>query len=216
MARPRTPLLTEARIVAAALALVDAEGLAALSTRRLAAELGVSGPSLYNHVAAKDELVEAVVDAVIATVDVSALGRDPWPDALRDWSRSYRAALLAHPHVVPALAHAPGRRPHGLRMADAVFGALVDAGWPPAEATRIGALMRYLVIGSALGSFALGFPDDATVYAAAEYPHLGQAHLLSEHRRAVDDGAFELGLTTLLTGLTLRYQSRGEERCAEE
>ncbi|WP_217146263.1 TetR/AcrR family transcriptional regulator, partial [Streptomyces sp. AC627_RSS907] len=49
MARPRKPLLSRERIVTAALALVDAEGLQAVSTRRLAAELGVSGPSLYNH-----------------------------------------------------------------------------------------------------------------------------------------------------------------------
>ena len=72
MARPRTPLLSRDGIVAAALALVDAEGLEALSTRRLAAELGVSGPSLYNHVATKDELIDAVVDSVLAGVDVSA------------------------------------------------------------------------------------------------------------------------------------------------
>ena len=74
MARPRTPLLSRDGIVAAALALVDAEGLEALSTRRLAAELGVSGPSLYNHVATKDELIDAVVDSVVAGVDVSAFG----------------------------------------------------------------------------------------------------------------------------------------------
>uniref|UniRef100_UPI00189226D4 TetR family transcriptional regulator n=1 Tax=Catenulispora rubra TaxID=280293 RepID=UPI00189226D4 len=74
MARPRTPLLSRDGIIAAALALVDAEGLEALSTRRLAAELGVSGPSLYNHVATKDELIDAVVDCVVAGVDVSAFG----------------------------------------------------------------------------------------------------------------------------------------------
>jgi AcrR family transcriptional regulator len=49
MPRPRTPLLSVGRIVETALTLIDAEGPAALSTRRLAAELGVSGPSLYNH-----------------------------------------------------------------------------------------------------------------------------------------------------------------------
>ena len=45
-------------------------------------------------------------------------------------------------------------------MADAVYGGLVAAGWPPARATHIGALMRYLVAGSALGSFARGFVPD--------------------------------------------------------
>src|SRR5438034_8475951 len=102
MARPRKPLLSRERIVTTALALIDAEGLAALSTRRLAAELGVSGPSLYNHFTTKDELLDAVADTIIAQVDVSALatGTD-WRTGLLDWARSYRAALAAHPHIVP-------------------------------------------------------------------------------------------------------------------
>ncbi|WP_377268639.1 TetR/AcrR family transcriptional regulator C-terminal domain-containing protein [Peterkaempfera sp. SMS 1(5)a] len=205
MARPRNPLLNRERIVTAALELVDGEGLAALSTRRLAAGLGVSGPSLYNHFPTKDALLDAVVDTVLGEVDLSMLGRDPWPEALRDWARSYRAALAAHPNLVPVLAHGPGRRANALRLADAVFGALVDAGWPRGEATRIGALMRYLVFGSALGSFAGGFVDDQQVY-TADYPRLGQAHLLAEHQRAIDEGAFETGLAALIEGLALRFE----------
>ena len=205
MARPRTPLLSRERIVTAALALVDAEGLAALSTRRLATGLSVSGPSLYNHFATKDDLLDAVVDSVMGEVDLSMFDApDDWRTALRAWARSYRAALAAHPHVVPVLAQGPGRRPNALRLADAVFGCLVDAGWPRGQATRIGALMRYFITGSALGSFAGGFPEDATVY-AADYPHLGEAHLLAEHRRAIDEGAFETGLEALLDGLALRH-----------
>ncbi|PRH78497.1 TetR family transcriptional regulator [Streptomyces solincola] len=208
MARPRKPLLSTDRIVATAAALVDAEGLDAVSTRRLAAELGVSGPSLYNHFRTKDEILEAVADAVSATIDLSMFdeddGRD-WRTALHDWAVSYRAALTDHPRLVPLLAHGPGRRPAGLRVADAVFGAMVRAGWPPAQATSIGALMRYFVTGSALGSFARGFVDDEAAYDPADYPHLGQAHLLAERQRQVDEGAFETGLAALLDGLALRY-----------
>ncbi|WP_354643318.1 TetR/AcrR family transcriptional regulator [Kitasatospora camelliae] len=209
MPRPRTPLLSRERIVVAALALVDAEGLAALSTRRLATELSVSGPSLYNHFATKDELLDAVVDSVMGEVDLSMFDApDGWREPLRDWARSYRAALAAHPNVVPVLAQGPGRRPNALRLADAVFGCLVDAGWPRGQATRIGALMRYFITGSALGSFAAGFPEDAAVY-AADYPHLGEAHLLAEHRRTIDESAFETGLHALLDGLALRYPDPG-------
>ncbi|MFI5541843.1 TetR/AcrR family transcriptional regulator [Nocardia sp. NPDC051900] len=138
MARPRRPLLTRDRIIDTAL--VDAEGLAAVSTRRLATELGVQGPTLYNHVRTKDDLIDAVVDAVLGEVDIamfeglSAEDRD-WRSALRDWARSYRTAMAAHPHIVPALASGPGHRPNALRMADAVFGGLVAAGWPRREAT---------------------------------------------------------------------------------
>ncbi|MER7670276.1 TetR/AcrR family transcriptional regulator C-terminal domain-containing protein [Kitasatospora sp. NPDC096128] len=208
MARPRTPLLSRERIVTAALRLIDDEGLEALSTRRLAAELSVSGPSLYNHFATKDELLDAVVDSVIGEVDLSMFESQdtPWPRALRDWARSYRAALAAHPNIVPVLAQGPGRRPNALRLADAVFGHLVGAGWPRGQATRIGALMRYFVTGSALASFAAGFPADAEVYDAADYPHLGEAHRLAGHRGAVDEGAFETGLEALLDGLALRFE----------
>ncbi|MGA4842935.1 TetR/AcrR family transcriptional regulator [Streptomyces sp. G45] len=210
MARPRKPLLSTDRIVEAARALVDAEGLAAVSTRRLAAELGVSGPSLYNHFRTKDQILEAVADSVSAQVDLSMFapgdGRD-WRTALHDWAVSYRAALTRHPNIVPVLARGPGRRPAGLRLADAMFGAMVAAGWPPAQATSIGALMRYFIMGSALGSFAGGFVDDETAYDPADYPHLGQAHLLAERQELIDARAFETGLTALLDGLALQYES---------
>jgi hypothetical protein len=103
------------------------------------------------------------------------------------------------------IAHGPGRRPAALAMADAVYGALLDAGWPEARATHIGALMRYLVTGSALGSFALGFAGDPELYEL--YPHLHRAHLLAGHQRSVDEGAFTLGLDMLIAGLDRLYAS---------
>lgn len=213
MARPRKPLLSTDLIAETARALVDAEGLAALSTRRLAAELGVSGPSLYNHFRTKDQILEAVADSVSALVDLSMFDRGDgagerpdWRTALHDWAVSYRAALRDHPNIVPVMARGPGRRPAGLRVADAVYGGMVDAGWPPAQATSIGALMRYFIMGSALGSFAGGFVDDESAYDPAAYPHLGQAHLLSEQQEKIDERAFETGLTALLDGLAQQYE----------
>ncbi|MEU6552447.1 TetR/AcrR family transcriptional regulator [Streptomyces sp. NPDC046915] len=210
MARPRKPLLSPDRIVVTARELVDAEGLSAVSTRRLAAELGVSGPSLYNHFRTKDEILEAVADSVSAQVDLSMFedGRD-WRTALHDWAVSYRAALRDHPNIVPVLARGPGRRPAALRLADAVYGAMVDAGWPPAQATSIGALMRYFIMGSALGSFAGGFVDDESAYDPADYPRLGQAHLLADQPEKIDERAFETGLTALLDGLVRQYEQVG-------
>jgi len=205
MPRPRQALLSRERIVAVAAALIDADGLATLSTRRLAAELGVRGPSLYHHFATKDEILDAVADAVMSKVDVSFFGTHDWPEALRLWGSSYRAALTAHPNIVPYLAQGPGRRPAQLRIADAVYGGLVKAGWPPARATHIGALMRYFVAGSALGSFARGFIEDPQLY-AADYPHLTDAHRLAGHQASVDEGAFALGLDALITGLIRTYE----------
>jgi AcrR family transcriptional regulator len=204
MVRPRQPMLSRQRIVKAAIAIIDADGLDALSTRRLAKELAVQAPSLYNHFDTKDGILEAVGDAIIAKVDISMFGKYAWPVALTMWARAYRAAFAAHPNMIQALARGPARRPSALRLADAVYGALVDAGWPPSYATRIGATMRYFVAGSALSSFALGFVDDPTLYAGL-YPHLSDAHRLRQHRRQVDDGAFELGLGALVHGLELLY-----------
>jgi AcrR family transcriptional regulator len=204
MVRPRQPLLSRQRIIDVATAIIDAEGLDALSTRRLATELDVRAPSLYNHFSTKEEILDAIGDAIIARVDISMFGREPWAVALASWARAYRAELAAHPNIVPFLARGPARRPAALRLADAVYGGLVDAGWPPSFATRIGALMRYFVAGSALGSFALGFVDDPSLYADA-YPHLADAHRLREHREQVDEGAFTLGLASLVDGLVARY-----------
>lgn len=204
MARPARPVLSRQRIIEAATAIIDAEGLDALSTRRLARELRVQAPSLYNHFATKEEILDAVGDTIIGQVDLSMFGRDPWPEALRSWARAYRAAFAAHPNVVPFLVHGPGRRPAALHLADAVYGALVDAGWPPRYATRIGATMRFFIAGSALGSFALGFPDDPGLY-DGRYPHLADAYRLREHRNEVDDGAFELGLDSLVNGFVTLY-----------
>jgi AcrR family transcriptional regulator len=199
MPRPSQPLLSRQRIVDVALRIIDEEAWP-LSTRRLAAQLHVRAPSLYNHFATKEEILDAAADAVISTVDISMFGPREWPEALRQWARGYRAALARHPHIVPVLAGVPALRPAALRLADAVYGALLDAGWPPGYATRIGATMRYFVFSSTLGSFALGFVDDPAVY-AGQYPHLTDAHRLRRHREQVDEGAFELGLGTLVDGL---------------
>jgi AcrR family transcriptional regulator len=209
--RPPQPLLSRDRIVSTALGLADSEGLEAVSTRRLAAELGVAGPSLYNHVGTKEELLDDMVDVVLARVDTSMFDElsatnSDWRAALEKWARTYREAIAAHPNIVPALATGLGRRPNGLRIADAVFGGLVSAGWPRREAISVGAAMRYFVLGSALGSFASAFPADAAVY-SSNYPHLDGAHLLAARQLRVDQRAFDTGLQAVLDGLELQYQS---------
>jgi AcrR family transcriptional regulator len=206
MARPPQPLLSRQRIVEVATAILDVDGPGALSTRRLARELGVRAPSLYNYFATKEEILDAVADAVMAEVDLSMFGQYEWSTALIHWARAYRRALSAHPTIVPILARGPALRPAALRLADAVYGALVDAGWPPRYATHIGASMRYFVAGSALGSFAAGFVADPSVY-EREYPHLHDAYRLARHRAQVDEGAFELGLSALVSGFVAAFSN---------
>lgn len=136
-------------------------------------------------------------------MDLSPLRTEEWSVGLVRWALAFRAAIAAHPNVFPLLATGPGLRPAALRAADAVYGALVEAGWPASYATRIGAALRYLVIGSALG-FAGGFIPDPAVYADS-YPHLHDAHRLAGLRDRVDTGAFELALTALMDGLVTLY-----------
>lgn len=200
MARPRTPLLSRDRIRDKALELIDSDGLAELSMRKLARELGVQAASLYSHYATKDEVLDGIADAVMQQVDASAFEREEWPAALAAWARSYRAALAAHPKFVPFIAAGPGERAAALRNADLVHGGLVRAGWPPRYATMIGAATKYLVLGAAMESFARGFAPDADVY-AERYPNLAQAHLLAGKAAEIDTEGFELALRAFVDGL---------------
>lgn len=199
MARPRTPLLNRALIRDTALAMIDEHGLAELSMRRLAQELGVQAPSLYSHYPTKDDLLDAVANLVVAGVDTSGFG-EGWREGLVRWARSYRAALAAHPGTVPLVASGAGRRESFLAMADAVHGGLVGAGWPPREATTIAGAVKYLVVGAASTPFASGFADDVQVY-LDRYPNLTQAHRLRADAERIDQESFELGLAALVGGL---------------
>lgn len=205
MGRPRVPLLNRELIRDTALELIDRDGLAEMSMRKLAAELGVQASSLYKHYPTKDDVLDAVASRVAGEIDTSGFDRgDDWQDALAAWARSHHAALAAHPNLVPYLATGPGRRDVSLRIADAVHGGLVGAGWPPREATLIGAATRSLVLGSTVGSFSRGFTDDVQVY-RDRYPHMGQAHLLRGKADQIDTAGFELALTAFIDGLAIRF-----------
>ncbi len=200
LGRPRTPVLSRERIHAGALRIVDADGLDGLSMRKLAAELGVRAPSLYGHVASKEELLHSVANDVMSHVDTSAFADGDWQLGLRVWARSYRDALARHPNLVPFLAYGPARREASLKAADAVHGGLVGAGWPPRYATMIGASTKYLVVGAAMGSFSRGFEDDVQIY-RDRYPNLIDAPSLREHADEIDAASFELALDAFVSGL---------------
>lgn len=195
------------RVLDAALELIDAEGLDALSMRRLAAELGVQAPSLYHHVSGKAELLASLVEQVGAGADASWFGACGWDEALLRWGRTYHAALAAHPGLAPLFVHSPGTSDSALRRIDRVHGGLVGAGWTPREATEIGAAVKFLVMGAASGSVTAGFPADPALY-AGRYPHLSSAHRLVSHRERVDADTVELALVALVDGLRVRLARR--------
>jgi AcrR family transcriptional regulator len=194
------PPLDPVVIADAALALLDADGLEAVTMRRIAQRLDVRASSLYNHVRSKEEVLDAAADRVIAQVDVSGFERLGWRDALEAWAWSYYEALAAHPNLVPHVAVRFGHIPATLERAEQVYAGLLRAGWSPGRATRIAAAVRYAVLGAAVGSFAAGF-GDAAAHDADRYPHLGETGRLADHAESVDRGALALLLDTFLAGL---------------
>jgi AcrR family transcriptional regulator len=98
--------LTHVQIAEAAVALADAEGLDALSMRRLAERLGVATMALYRYVDSKDELVELMTDSVTASTPLTADPAD-WRAVFREAARRRRDTALAHPWLPAAQAQVP-------------------------------------------------------------------------------------------------------------
>jgi AcrR family transcriptional regulator len=97
--------LSPATIRAAALRLIDSDGLDAFSIRKLGAELGCEGMALYWYYASKDALLDAVVELLMETV-AAGLEREPedWVAALRELATAYRRIAHDHPNAFPLLA----------------------------------------------------------------------------------------------------------------
>lgn len=189
-------------ITRAAVALLDEVGLAELSTRRLAARLGVRSPTLYWHVRNKDELLDLVAEAICADafdIDASA----PWRDQLAAGLRQFRALLLAHRDAAALLRQRPPG-PRRLEHVETTVRILLDAGFSPDDAAGISRLLSAHVLDSVPGTAPAAEPaDPAPVVAAmADYPNL--ARVASAFARLSDTDLFELGVEIVLDGLERR------------
>jgi AcrR family transcriptional regulator len=102
----RAPLTRE-EISTAAIGLIEREGTGALTMRRLAAEIGCGTMSMYTHVRNRDDLLEAVIQRLIARLDVKSAPGESWQDFVRRSLRSYRALALDQPRAFEVLALAP-------------------------------------------------------------------------------------------------------------
>lgn len=193
-----------------ALQIADAEGLEALSMRRLAADLGIGVMTLYGHVRTKDELIERITERAIAELPIPQQ-RD-WDDRLEALFTDLRALLLAHPALLAADAARPLSGPGALRAADAALGMLMEGGLRGAQAvTGMSALVAY-TFGSAM------FRLHQTADGAADY---------AKHIRGVDpgdlpnvaalttpllsrgsDAEFGVGLRLILDGLARQAERR--------
>lgn len=125
-----TPPLTRERAIAAAIATADAEGLDAVSMRRLATRLGVTAMALYKHVANKEDLLAGMVDAVVVGYESPVDPRD-WRDAVAQRVRAARRALVRHPWMRRAIESRTARTAAVLGHMDAVAGEMLAGGLTP-------------------------------------------------------------------------------------
>lgn len=212
MAEPTTQRsrLTRDRVLEAATALADRDGIAALTLRSLAAELGVKPMSVYHHVAGKEAILDGLVDRVFAEVVVPTdVG---WREAMAQRARSMRAALKQHPWAVTLMDSRSSPGPATLRHHDAAIGVLRRQGFSVAMAAHAFALLDAFIYGFAVQESSLPFEGPAELAAIAE-PILSDAvaqelpyfvELATEHALApgYDFGEeFDFGLELILDGL---------------
>ncbi len=202
MPRPSKPLLSRRGIAAEALALVDEEGIEALTTRRLAKRLGVEGPSLYNHVKGRDDLLDEMTELIDEHVDTALLEHDDWRIGLVEFARSYRRAFAAHRHLVATISARPVNTRTALNAYESVFAWFSRLGWDPHTASVVTAAIDFLVLGSAIETFKGGFDRPPSEY-EPDYPHLANA-LRAAGDDDIDDLGFELGLAALVAWISAR------------
>jgi AcrR family transcriptional regulator len=211
-AQPRVPLSRE-RVLGAAVALADEQGVESLSMRRIAHQLGVVPMALYKHVANKDELLDGMIDVVVGEIDPPAGGTD-WKTTIRQRVLSARRALLRHPWASRVMESRTDPTPAVLAYMDSMIGAFRAGGFSMD-------LTHHAM--HAMGSRLLGFtqelfddtaelgpemPPEALRELAGRYPHITELVTAITHDDASvvgqgcdDQFEFEFALDLMLTGL---------------
>jgi AcrR family transcriptional regulator len=217
--------LNRERVLDAAVTVADAGGIAALTIRSLAKELGVKPMTVYHYVASKDEILDGIVDLVFSQMYLPVVGGD-WQVELSERARSARRVLHDHPWATPLL---ESRRTPGevtLRHHDAVLGTLRAAGFTLGVTAHAYALLDAFVYGHALQAAALPFegPDSAQevagpvqeLMAAGEYPHMTEmvtGYYLQPGYDFADE--FEVGLRMVLDAVALMHEEDSNSPTSE-
>jgi len=188
--------LTREMLTAAALRIVDRDGLEALSMRKLGSELGVDAMAAYRHIPNKGILLDEVVAAVMSEIDVDAVDASlPWRDQLRALALSFLATLMAHPHAAPLIAERSLRTAGSLRVVERALRIMTDAGAQLADAVATIDAIGLLASGIAqVASASAAQADGAAGRSVAELPS-GEFPLL---RQAVEAGALSDGQAGVL------------------
>lgn len=199
------PPLSRAGIVAAAVAILDEDGIEKLSMRRLAERLGVMAPSLYWHVSTKDDVVDLAVDAIFG--EVAAVGDGEWREAVTAVLKAWRESLLRHPWAAAVSARRrPTLGPNFLAQLELLQSTLARAGFNGESLHAATWALYNHVMGSVSSQAALRITDaerrlgqERLQQEADRYPTLARERYLYDDDW---DGAFATGLRYLLDGLT--------------
>lgn len=213
----RRARLDRERVLRAAVALADRGGLAALTIRSLADDLGVKPMSLYYYVRNKEEILDGIVDIVFGEFELPKVGGD-WRSELTTRARSAREVLKRHPWAIPLLESRTSPGAATLRHHDAVLGVLRAEGFSAAATAHAYALLDAFVYGHAIQEASLPFegPEGPAEVApevmesmsvAGDFPHLSEM-MASYYLRPGYDFAdeFQIGLDAVLDSLA-RWQT---------
>jgi AcrR family transcriptional regulator len=196
-------------VLRAALELADEGGISALTMRELGQRLGVEAMSLYNHIAGKDDILDGIVDLVVAEIDLPS-GDIGWREAMRRRATSAREAFARHRWASALIDSRRSSGPGRMRYLEWVIGTLREAGFSPAMALHaFSAIDSYIYgfgrqqLNSASGG--AGGQESTEAFLAAipadEFPFVREltGHVL---RHGYDEAAdFDFGLEVMLDGL---------------
>jgi AcrR family transcriptional regulator len=200
------PALDRRAILHAALQLVDAEGLAALSMRRLGARLGVEAMTLYYYVPGKAALVQGLAEVVLDELQLPSGPVHAWQTAVREVARSFRRLGLVHPNVFPLLATVGLDNPASFRPTEAILRLLGSAGFAPELAFTAFTTIKSFVVGHVLwilGDRLLGQGGERLPPPQAAPPEMFPrlASYLPYLASCDPEAEFERGLDVLVAGL---------------
>lgn len=207
----RVPLSRE-RVVAAALAYTDDHGESSLSMRKLGAELGVEAMSLYNHVANKEELLDAVSDLIYAEMldNYRPTPGSTWQDDARMIVGEYRAAVHRHPNALGLMVDRINPSVVRYRFMKQVYDVFARAGvdlktaglaFDTVASWVVGALRQEVGIMRQLEEADRTFDRDGVSPEVAEVLDFAEASLAW-----TPDQRFEWGFETLMAGLEVQLQ----------
>lgn len=199
--------LDQRAVIAAALDLVDEDGLEALSMRNLGRRLGVEAPSLYAHVDSKTALLDGITALIYAEIRPET-ETGTWQQTTRYYAGQLRDALLRHPNAVPVMAVRPVLSPSTLRLVEEMLARLVDLGFSKHAArwtldTLVAFVMGHVLTELTDNPDLSGHRPDDVIAARAMLPAEQFPNVLEALAAGVPDRAagFNHGLELLIGGI---------------